>query len=172
MKTCLWLAVVLLAFNTIALAETETDTGGPMALALAFVEAFNSGDREALRRIVADDASIIETFPPYYWTGAGARDRWLDDLAGRVEQADISDTSLQMGKVHAEGVDGLHGHISAAASLRFNRGGTEMVQFGSINFALRRVEAGWRIIAWSWSGKASRPAGVERFVDDPDRKYH
>lgn len=61
MKSCLSLAAVLLALTTNALAESESE--GPLASAVAFVEAFNAGDREAMAAVTVDDPRIIESTP-------------------------------------------------------------------------------------------------------------
>ena len=62
-----------LAFTVVAtLPAAATDKTEVVTTERKFVESFNKGDMKALTATCADQASIIDEFPPYQWHGAGA----------------------------------------------------------------------------------------------------
>src|SRR5277367_2901119 len=56
-----------------------------------FVDSFNKGDVKAAAAACADQASIIDEFPPYEWHGAGACAKWMDDYDADAKKNGIAD---------------------------------------------------------------------------------
>src|SRR5450755_399773 len=87
-----------LAFTIAAtLPAAATDKTDVVATVRKFVDGFNKGDMKALTATCADQASIIDEFPPYEWHGAGACAKWTDDYGADAKKNGITGGSVALG---------------------------------------------------------------------------
>jgi hypothetical protein len=71
------IALLLLVAGPVA----ASDQDDVMAAVNQFVHAINSGDRNELKNICADQTSIIDEFPPHEWEGTNACAEWANAYA-------------------------------------------------------------------------------------------
>lgn len=78
-----------------AFASERTDVMVPVH---QFVDGFNKGDVKTALAACADQASIIDDFPPHEWHGAGACSNWASDFGADANKNGITDGLVTIGK--------------------------------------------------------------------------
>jgi len=69
-----------------------------MSVIQNWVYCFNSGDTKSAIATCADQASIIDDFPPHEWHGAGACSKWFSDFQTMSRADGITDPAIAVGK--------------------------------------------------------------------------
>ena len=141
-KTLVALAVVLCAAGQ----TSESAKTAVMATVHQFVDSFNKGDTKTAAAACADQASIIDEFPPHEWHGAGACAKWMGDYDANAKKDGITDGIVTLSEPW---------HVDVTAdrvNYTFKANGKPTKETASIiTLALRKVPAGWRITGWAWS---------------------
>lgn len=76
-----------------------------MAPVHQFIDGFNKGDLKAAIAACADEASVIDDFPPHEWQGTGCR-KWADDFDALTKKEGITDARMVLGKpLHVDVTD-------------------------------------------------------------------
>jgi len=123
-----------------------------MATVRQFVDGFNKGDTKSALATCADQASIIDEFPPYEWHGAGACSSWANDYEADAKKNGITDGVVTLGNPEHLDVTADRAYVVVPASYTFKKNGKPVTETGStFTLVLQKGEAGWRIIAWAWS---------------------
>jgi ketosteroid isomerase-like protein len=132
-----------------AAADDKTDV---MAVVNQFIDGFNKGDVKSAVATCADEASIIDEFPPYEWHGAGACSKWAADFDADAKKNDITPGPVTLGKARHLTVAGDRAYVVLPAQYAYKQKGKDVTQKGStLTVALQKGAAGWRIVAWSWA---------------------
>jgi len=155
-KASLILALSLLAAAP-AVADDKTDAA---AVVHQFIDAFDKGDVKAAVATCADEASIIDEFPPYSWHGAGACSQWAADFDADAKKNGITPGAVTLGKTRHLDVVGDRAYVVVPAAYAYNQKGKAVNETGAtLTVALQKGAAGWRMVAWTWArGKAvSKP---------------
>ena len=135
-----------------ALPVTATDQSDVMTTVRKSIESFNQGDVKAFTAVCADQASVIDEFPPYAWHGAGACTKWADDYAADAKKNGITDGVVTLGAPLHVDVAGDRAYVVVRASYKFKQNGKLVQETGSIlAVALQKSEAGWRMTGWAWA---------------------
>lgn len=147
-------ALALVAFlSEPAAASDKTDV---MAVVHQTLDAFNKGDIKSTAASCADEASIIDDFPPHAWLGTGACAKWASDFEAEVKTDEVTDVFLKLGRPRHLDITGDRAYVVIPADLTYKMRGKPMKQNGSIwTLALQKGDSGWRITAWAW-GAARR----------------
>ena len=95
------IALVVFACG-VASASDKTDV---MAVVHKWADAFNKGDAKTGASYCADGALIIDDFAPYVWQGSGACAGWYKDYEAFAAKAQITATSVTIGKTHHLDID-------------------------------------------------------------------
>jgi hypothetical protein len=132
-----------------AFADDKTDV---MKVVNQFIDGFNKGDVKSAVATCADEASIIDEFPPYEWHGAGACSKWAADFDADSKKNDITPGPVTLGKPRHNDVTGDRAYVVLPVTYEFTQKGKAVKQTGAtLAVALQKVAAGWRIVAWTWS---------------------
>ena len=144
------LAVALLAAGPAAASE-RTDVMAPVH---QFIDGFNKGDVKTALAACADQASIIDEFPPHAWHGAGACANWANDFAADAKKNEITDGKVTLGHPRHVDVTADRAYVVVPADYAYKQKGRPVKEAGSIlTLALQKGTAGWQIVAWTWTKK-------------------
>ena len=143
-------ALVLAVLATLPAAATEkTDV---MTTVHKFVDSFNKGDMKAVAASCADQASIIDEFPPHEWHGAGACAKWTDDYDADAKKNGITDGIVVIGAPLHVDVTADRAYVVVPVNYKFKKNGKLVQETGSmLTIALQKSEAGWRMTGWAWA---------------------
>ena len=147
-KASLVLALSILAAAPAA-AEDKTDV---MTTVHQFIDGFNKGDVKTAVAACADQASIIDEFPPYEWHGAGACSQWAADFDADAKKNGITPGAVTLGKTRHLDVTGDRAYVVVPTEYAFKQKGKAVKEKGAtLAAALQKGAAGWRIVAWTWA---------------------
>jgi ketosteroid isomerase-like protein len=145
----IWMALtagILLAGPAAAADKTDV-----MSVVHHWAAAFNKGDMQSMAATCADQASIIDDFPPHVWTGAGACAKWASDFQDFVKTTGSSDPAVTVGKPWHVDVTADLAYVVAPTSYTFKQKGTPVQQGGVVTIALQKGSTGWQVIGWAWA---------------------
>lgn len=143
------IAVATAAVTTPTFASDQTDV---MRTVHQFVDGFNKGDTKSALAACADDASIIDEFPPHEWHGVGACSKWLGDFVADMTKKAISDGFVTLHTPRHVEVTADRAYVVAPVDYAFKMKGKRVKEAGStITLALQKTAAGWRITGWAWA---------------------
>jgi ketosteroid isomerase-like protein len=121
-----------------------------------FGEAFNKGDVSAAKALHVASPTILDEVGPYYWSGPNAFDSWLSDL-GKSEAAEgKTDAKVAISAPTRELVSGDRAYVIVPSTYTFKQKGVTLREVAQMTFVLAKETAGWKILAWTWTG----PEGV------------
>jgi hypothetical protein len=132
-----------------AAASDKTDVMVPVH---QFIDGLNKGDIKSAVAACADQASIIDEFPPHEWHGAGACSKWANDFDADAKKNEITDAVVKIANASHIDINADRAYVVVPADYTFKMKGKEVKEVGStLTVALQKGAAGWRIIAWSWT---------------------
>jgi hypothetical protein len=118
-----------------------------------FIDGFNKGDAKSALSACADEAYIIDEFPPYEWHGTGACSTWANAYDADAKKKGITDPVVTVGKPKHVDVSGNHAYVVVPTTYAFKQNGMPMKENNAIlTLTLQKTPAGWSITSWSWSG--------------------
>ena len=140
---------LILLFTGAAFASEASDVMKPVH---QFIDGFNKGDAKSALAACADEAYIIDEFPPYEWHGANACSKWADAYEADAKKNGISDGVVTVGKPRHVEISGDHAYVVVPATYAFNQNGKPMKESNStMTLGLQKTSSGWRISSWTWS---------------------
>jgi hypothetical protein len=122
-----------------------------MAPVRQFVDGFNKNDIKMAQTACADQAFIIDDFPPHERHGSGATSKWFHDLNRMGKKNGMSDAFVTLLKPRQVNVTGTHAYVIIPIKLRYKDKGQLVKRTGLMTLALHRRTDGWRIAAWTWT---------------------
>jgi ketosteroid isomerase-like protein len=151
-RALLRFAVLALSLAFAASPVHAADKDDVMNVVQRFVGAFNAGDVKLALDMSLDDMSIIDEFPPYEWHGPGTMTTWLNDYGADAKKNGISEGKVTIAKTKHVFVDGDRAYVVTASDYEYKKAGKPVKQKGSaFTFALKKIDAAWKISGWSWS---------------------
>jgi ketosteroid isomerase-like protein len=149
MRTLSFVCAFALFVTGSAVASEESDVLVPVH---QFVDGFNKGDAKSALAACAEDASIIDEFPPHEWHGAGACAKWADDYVASAKKEGITDGVVKLHKPSHVTVNGDRAYVVIPSDYTWKQKGKPMKETrAAFTFALNKGAGGWKIIAWSWA---------------------
>jgi hypothetical protein len=144
---------VLASGPTAASGQTPaSDRNAVMVPIRQFVDGFNKGDTKTALAACAEQASIIDEFPPYEWHGAGACAKWADDYGADAKKNGITDGFVTLDTPKHIDIAANRAYVVVPSNYAFKKDGKPVKEIGSmLTFALERGAAGWRITGWAWA---------------------
>jgi ketosteroid isomerase-like protein len=150
-KLCIAVAMLVLTAGQGVAGQPAADPA-VMTTVNQFVTSFNQGDAKTAAAVCADDAVIIDEFPPHVWRGAGAMAQWAADYDVDAKKKGISLGMVTLGKVKHVDVTGDVAYVVAPADYKYKMNGKAVKESNCLfTLVLKKGEAGWRITAWSWA---------------------
>ena len=145
-RTTLFLvaSVLTVAGATSALASDKDDV-------MAVLNQWNDADSAKSIASCADDASVIDDFPPFEWRGAGACANWSKAFDGFAQKNEITDPVGTIGKPKRFVVNRDRAYVVVPATFAYMMKGKPVKLTAIATFSLHKTAAGWRITAWSWA---------------------
>ena len=123
-----------------------------MAVVHQFVDGFNRGDMKVMSATCADQASILDEFPPHEWHGAGACAKWANDYDADAKKNGVTDGVVTLSTPTHVDVTGDRAYVVVPANYSFKQKGKPVGKTGSIiTLALQKTGAGWKITGWAWA---------------------
>ncbi len=151
---CLTMAFSAFAIATPALAK-DAAVEAPIT---KFVESFNRGDIAAATTTVATDVQIIDEFAPYSWNGPTAFQAWMTAYEKDATAKGLTDPMVALGAPTREMVSGTRAYVIVPAVYTYKQKGVAMTETAQMTVTLANGDAGWKIIAWTWTGPDPSPA--------------
>ncbi len=142
-------AIIALAISVLTLAGAASALASDKDDVMAVLQMWNNTATAVAS--CADDASVIDDFPPFEWRGAGACANWSKSFDGFAQQNTITDSSGTIGKPKRFVVNGDHAYVVVPATFAYTMKGKPVKLTAIATFSLRKTGSGWRITAWSWA---------------------
>ncbi len=116
-----------------------------------FLEGFSKGDAKMVEAACAEEALIIDDFPPHAWHGAGAAAKWFKDYEAYAKANSMSEGVVTLDKPKHVDVTAADAYVVVPASFRFKKKGEVVDVTGVMTLVLHKGAKGWQITAWSWA---------------------
>jgi ketosteroid isomerase-like protein len=146
---------ILITLVLAALTQGTTaaqDKTAVMAPVHQFADAFNKGDTKTLVSACADQASIIDDFPPHEWHGSGACAKWIRDFDAAAKKDGLTDGVVTLGSPRHIDITADRAYVVVPADYTYKEKGKALKETGStFTVVLKKGAAGWRIVAWAWA---------------------
>ena len=130
-----------------AAAFGESDAMAPVH---QFIDGFNRNDLGSAIAACADEASVIDDFPPHEWQGAGCG-KWADGFRAIAEKEGITDARILPGKPRHVDVTGDWAYVVVPVTLVFRHLGKVSRLPSLFTASLHKQSNGWRITGWAWA---------------------
>ena len=140
------LLVALLAAGQAAASE-KTDA---MASVHRFIDSFNKGDLRSAVAACAEEASVIDDFPPHQWQGRGC-EKWADGYLTIAKKEGITEARILPGEPRHVDVAGDWAYVVVPVTLVFKRLGKPNKLPSMFTASLYKEPGGWRITGWAWA---------------------
>jgi ketosteroid isomerase-like protein len=147
---------LFIAFTLFALMAgpaAATDKTDVMSVIHQWVDGFSNGDMKSMAAACADQASIIDDFPPHEWHGTGACAKWSSDFQAFAKAGEITDPAVTVGKPSHIDVTAEFAYIVAPTTFSFKQKGKPVNEKGLVTVAMQKAGAVWRMTGWAWSDR-------------------
>jgi len=141
------LAISLLAVE-VAAASVETEL---TSVVQQWADGFNKANAELIAASCADEASVVDDFPPHEWKGAGACTRWFTDFQAFATRVNIADAVITVGEPGHVDITGDVAYVVTPMKLAYRSKGKPASLDGIVTIILRNGAAGWRITSVTWA---------------------
>lgn len=145
--------VVILGCAAPAAAQMKPPPPDPALAALPgkIVAIMNSSNPGALQTMCAANATIVDEFPPYLWTGAGSCAKYTTAFKGFLAQAKLTGLSGGVTGTPYTDSSGNNGYVTAHIHFTGKMAGKPAVDDGW--WAIVAVKSGgtWKIASISWA---------------------
>jgi hypothetical protein len=99
------------------------------------------------------NASIIDEFPPHFWSGANAFGSWANDFGADSRKHGDTDAVVTTAKPLHVTVDGDRGYAVVPAMYTYKEHGKKMSEHSLWTFAMEKAGSEWKIAGWAWGKK-------------------
>jgi ketosteroid isomerase-like protein len=143
-------AVITLAVFAFGVASASDKTDA-MAVVHKWVDAFNKSDGKTGASYCADGTLIIDDFAPHTWQGSGACASWYKDYEAWAAKAEVTASSVTLGKPHHLDIDSGYAYLVAPTTLTYTKAGKPVTDKGLVTMSLKKGSSGWQITGWAWA---------------------
>ena len=130
-----------------AAASEKTDAMAPVH---RFIDGFNKGDLGSAIAACAEEASVIDDFPPHQWRGRGC-ENWADGYRAIAKKEGITEARILAGEPRHVDVTGDWAYVVVPVTLVFKRVGKPNKLPSMFTASLHKEPGGWRITGWAWA---------------------
>lgn len=141
---------IAIAIGTLAPASEKTDV---MQVVQRWADAFGRRSFDTSNAPCADDAVVIDDFPPHVWQGAGACSRWFKAFEAWAATNGATDAVIEMAKPgHFESTAGF-AYLVAPVTLSYGKAGKRVDFPGTLTMSLRKSASGWLVSGVAWTDR-------------------
>lgn len=151
-----------LAFIALAIAATlpaSAATSAPSAAVMQPVKnalaSLNTNSPKPLAGIYATNATIVDEFAPYSWSGAGAGTMWFNDFGKFAKSVGLTNAKGILLKPTAFNMSGDRAYLVIPCDFGGTMKGKAIKEHGTWTFTLQRSGSSWRIVTQSWGTVSS-----------------
>jgi Domain of unknown function (DUF4440) len=144
------IAVVISLTTTVPSMVASEETNVMIAVQ-QFVEGFNKSDLQMAEAACAEEAWIIDDFPPHVWHGAGAAAKWFKAFEAYAAANSITETTITLEKPKHVDVTSADAYVVVPTTLHFKKKAESVNETGVMTLTLHKAPRGWQITAWSWA---------------------
>jgi hypothetical protein len=144
-------AIIVLAASVLTVAGATSALASDKDDVMAVLNLWNDTDPVKSISSCADDASVIDDFPPFEWRGSGACAAWSKAFDGFAQKNGITDPIGTIGKPKRFVVNGDRAYVVVPATFSYTMKGKPVKLTAIAAFSLHKTASGWRIAAWSWA---------------------
>jgi hypothetical protein len=145
---------LLIAAAALMLSPAAAAPASPSAAMLRPVQhaiaSLNSGSSKPLAGIYAANATIVDEFAPYSWSGANAGMMWWSDFGKFAKSVGLSNPKGTLLKPTAFNQSGDRAYLVVPVDFGATMKGKRLKEHGTWTFTLQRSGAAWRIVTQSW----------------------
>jgi len=142
-------AITVLAASVLTLAGAASALASDKDDVMAVLKMWNDTDTAVAS--CANDASIIDDFPPFEWRGPGACAKWSKSFDTFAQKGVITGSSGTIGKPKRFVVEGDRAYVVVPATFSYTQKGKPVKLTAVAAFSLHKTAAGWKITSWSWA---------------------
>lgn len=128
-----------------------SDNSEVMAVVHRWTDAFSQRSFNTSAAPCAEDAVVIDDFPPHVWQGQGACSRWFEAFEAWASKSGVTDAVITLGVISHLNFDGGFAYLVAPVTLSYMKGGKPVNFPGSITMTLRKQESAWRVSGVAWA---------------------
>jgi hypothetical protein len=145
-------ASTLTATGALAAEPAATPTPDPAVIALPgkMVTALIADDAAALRTLCAANATVVDEFAPYVWSGADACVRWAAGFKAFAKQIKLTNFKATVAPKPFTDVSGARTYLVARVTFAGLMDGKPIAEQGTWTFAVVKTGAAQKITALAW----------------------
>lgn len=99
----------------------------------------------------AEDAVVIDDFPPHVWQGRGACSEWFKAFEAWASKAGVTNAVITLGEIRHLDFDRGFAYLVAPVVLSYIKEGKPVDFPGTITMTLRKQESDWRVSGVAWA---------------------
>jgi hypothetical protein len=145
------------ALAAVLAASTLSTTGAapsPSAAMLKPIQntatALNTNNPKLLSGMFASNATIVDEFPPYVWSGSDAATRWLADFGTFAKKIHLTNGKGTLLPIKIFDQSGNRAYIVVPTDFTATVSGKPDNEHGTWTFTLARSGNGWVIVTQTW----------------------
>ena len=124
------------------------------------IEGVAEANIKMLSAAMTSDATIIDEFAPYQWTGADSVGRYTAALKAWLVASNIRDLHVTAEEPRFWDVTSSSAWVSVPATFTFVQGNQPSTESGEYTIVLRKIGSDWKIKSdvWAPTGSGAQPA--------------
>jgi ketosteroid isomerase-like protein len=144
-------AALMALMMSAAVASDEADV---MVIAHQWADSFAKGDFNKSNSPCANDAVVIDDFPPHVWQGSGACSKWYKAFAAWAAKVSVIDANITIGSSSHVDINSDYAYLVSPAGLSMLKAGKPVKLVGLLTMTFRKdAESGWRITGFTWADR-------------------
>lgn len=133
-----------------ALAATPAPPAAVMQPVQSAISSLNTSSAKPLAGIYASNATIVDEFAPYSWSGSNAGQSWFVDFTKFAKNIHLTNANGTLLKPTAFSQSGNRAYLVVPVNFGGTMAGKNILEHGTWTFTLQRSDASWRIVTQSW----------------------
>jgi ketosteroid isomerase-like protein len=146
-KTVAALVVMIVA----AISAGASDKADVTAVVQRWAASFNGDDLKTGNSVCAEEAVVIDDFPPHVWQGPDACAQWFTGYQALAAKLGMTQPKIIVRDSRHVDVESGYAYFVAPVTLSFKKAGKPVTDHGVITMALHKSDAGWRITGFAWA---------------------
>jgi hypothetical protein len=133
-----------------ASAATTTPPSAIMQPVRNALASLNTSSAKPLAGIYTTNATIVDEFAPYSWSGANAGSMWFNDFGKFAKSVGLTNAKGTLLKPTAFNMSGDRAYLVIPLDFGGMMKGKAIKEHGTWTFTLQRTGSTWRIVTQSW----------------------
>jgi hypothetical protein len=146
----LTLFALIAALTTSASAATNAPSAAMMQPIRSAIASLNNGSAKPLAGIYAANATIVDEFAPYSWSGANAGTMWYNDFTRFAKSVGLTNAKGVLLNPTAFDRSGNRAYLVVPVNFGGTMKGKTIKEHGTWTFTLQRSGSRWQIVTQSW----------------------